>query len=63
MTLSKSALETLTRAPFVIPTGADDPHDLCRKGLMAWADGAWRLTESGRAVLAAQDSAEAMKAA
>lgn len=52
MTLSKTALETLKRAPFVLATAGEDPNALCRQGLLAWTAGAWRLTEAGSKVLA-----------
>lgn len=51
MSLSPVHIETLKSAPFVIPPVADVPHDLCRRGLLQWAEGAWRLTEQGKAAL------------
>lgn len=59
MTLSKTALETLKRAPFVLATASEDPNDLCRKGLLAWTAGAWRLTEAGGKLLAELDGTSA----
>lgn len=51
MTLTDKHLETLKEAPFVIGRYPGLSHDLCRKGLMHWAEGAWRLTQSGQALL------------
>lgn len=52
MTFTQQHIETLKSAPFVIAPVAGVPHELCRKGLLAWSDGAWRLTGAGRAILA-----------
>ncbi|HLO76143.1 MAG TPA: hypothetical protein VK196_06790 [Magnetospirillum sp.] len=63
MTLTKAQLETLKRAPFVIAAATDDPHDLCRKGLLAWTASAWRLTDAGQAAVLAHDGAQDKDAA
>ncbi|CAA7625746.1 hypothetical protein [Magnetospirillum sp. UT-4] len=47
MSLTDQHLEVLRRAPFTIAPVPGIPHDLCRKGFLAWRDGAWRLTEAG----------------
>ncbi|MCR6632301.1 MAG: hypothetical protein NVV74_20900 [Magnetospirillum sp.] len=52
MTLTQTHIDTLKSAPFVIAPVANIPHDLCRKGLLVWSEGAWRLTEAGQAFLA-----------
>ena len=52
MKLTDEHVKTLKRAPFIIPEIPHIPHDLCRKGLLEWAEGAWRLTDAGHRALA-----------
>lgn len=59
MTLTNVQLDTLKQAPFILSPMPDVPHDLCRKGLLAWSEGAWRLTEAGQAALAEVECAQA----
>ncbi|HTH17819.1 MAG TPA: hypothetical protein VL974_14265 [Magnetospirillum sp.] len=52
MTLTDKHIETLKDAPFILGRFPGISHDLCRKGLLRWVDGAWHLTLEGRQVLA-----------
>lgn len=52
MTLSEKHMQTLREAPFIVGRFPGLAHDLCRKGLLHWDDGAWRLTPAGQAWLA-----------
>ena len=59
MTLTENHIETMKEAPFVIGRFPGLTHELCRKGLMRWTEGAWRLTHAGEEVLAQAKTAEA----
>ena len=52
MTLTSEQIATLMQAPFILSPMPDVPHELCRKGLLAWHEGAWRLTAAGELALA-----------
>jgi hypothetical protein len=52
MKLTDEHVKTLKRAPFIIGELPGVPHELCRKGLLEWTDGAWRLTPAGHEALA-----------
>jgi hypothetical protein len=59
MTLTDKHIETMREAPFVIGRYPGLSHDLCRKGLMRWHEGAWRLTPEGMEMLAAMNTDKA----
>jgi hypothetical protein len=59
MTLNDQHIETMREAPFIIGRFPGLAHELCRNGLMHWADGAWRLTRDGERALAALNADKA----
>lgn len=59
MTLTENHIETMKEAPFVIGRFPGLTHDLARKGLMRWSEGAWRLTHAGQETLDSLKTAEA----
>lgn len=59
MTLTEKHMETMAEAPFVIARYPGLSQELCRRGLMRWTDGAWRLTSAGEEALAGHRAARA----
>ncbi len=55
VTLSEKHIETMRDAPFIVARFPGLAHDLSRKGLLQWKEGAWRLTPAGDDILAAHE--------
>lgn len=59
MTLTDNHIATMKEAPFVIGRFPGLTHELARKGLMRWSEGAWRLTHAGQEVLSTMETGAA----
>lgn len=52
VSVSEKHIETMRDAPFIVSRFPGLAHDLSRKGLLQWKEGAWRLTPAGHDIMA-----------